>query len=170
MDVAHRQQKRFTQGVKDMFPGHFANVSVLDAGSLNVNGDNRFLFKDYTYTGIDIVFGRNVDVVTLIHQHDAPNENFDIIVSTEAFEHDKFWVLSLQNLVRMLKPGGMLLFTCATQGRKRHHYGPKSWDYYGPLTEFDVRQAIPVEEVFSEFEFRIGREMHDLYFWGVKRA
>jgi SAM-dependent methyltransferase len=168
--MAHESQRNFTIQVKNRFPDYFRGKRVLDCGSLDVNGSNRFLFEQCDYVGIDIVPGKNVDVVTLIHEHNAESESYDVIVSTEAFEHDKYWELSLKNIVRILKNNGMLLFTCATTGRSPHFFGPKEWgSYYKNLREEDVRSAIDVDTVFREYEFRVASGQGDLYFWGIKR-
>ena len=86
------------------------NNNVLDAGSLNVNGDNKYLFSDCDYTGVDVGPGPNVDVVSLVHEIDMSN-NYDTIISTEMFEHDMYYEKSIKNIMRMLKIGGLFLFT-----------------------------------------------------------
>jgi hypothetical protein len=170
--MAHTAQRDFTVHVRNRFPDYFRGKKVLDCGSLDVNGNNRFLFEQCDYVGIDACPGRNVDVVTLIHEYSAESQAYDVIISTEAFEHDKYWRLSLQNIVRMLRVNGLLAFTCATVGRPPHFFGPKEWgEYYGNLCEEDVRSALDVDAVFREYEFRVERKgtEGDLYFWGIKR-
>ncbi len=43
------QQQQFMQNVRDRFPEKFSGVRVLDVGSLDINGNNRFIFTDYEY-------------------------------------------------------------------------------------------------------------------------
>lgn len=180
--MAHIQQIDFCKSVKISFPDFFKNKKVLDAGSLDVNGNNRFLFEDCDYCGIDVGIGLNVNIVSKIHEFYALDETYDIIISTECFEHDMYYPDSLKNIVRILKSGGMFLFTCATTGRAEHGtnsttpvdspllaaYGDWS-DYYKNLTEEDIRQCLDIESIFSEFEFQVNEEAHDLYFWGIKK-
>jgi hypothetical protein len=52
--MAHQEQKDFCLSVKEFMPDFFKGVSVLDIGSLDINGNNRYLFENYDYTGIDI--------------------------------------------------------------------------------------------------------------------
>ena len=180
--MAHPQQIEFCKSVKDRFPDFFRRKIVLDAGSLDINGNNRYLFEDCDYCGLDVGEGPNVDIVCKIHEYSVLDESYDVIISTECFEHDMYYPDSLKNIVRILKSGGMFLFTCATIGRAEHGtnstttvdspllaaYGDWS-DYYKNLTEEDIRECLDIESIFSEFEFQINKESHDLYFWGIKR-
>lgn len=181
--MAHQQQADFCLSVRSRWPDLFRERIVVDIGSLDINGNNQFLFEDSLYIGVDLAPGRNVDLVSKAHELRFPDESIDTIISTECFEHDQYYVQSLRNIVRMLKPGGLLAFTCATTGRPEHgtrrttpadapfvgDYG--SWgDYYKNLEESDIRAAIDVPGVFEWFEFSVNDETHDLYFWGVKKG
>jgi SAM-dependent methyltransferase len=160
--MAHINQQKFCVAVRTAFPEYFKNKRVLDIGSLDINGSNRPLFVDCDYLGVDIGPGRNVDIVAKAHELDLPDDTFDVVISTECFEHDKFYRETLQNACRMLKPGGLLLFTCASTGREEHGTvaahadsspftsATQGWDsYYKNLTEEDVREAIDVERLFT---------------------
>ena len=176
--MAHRQQQEFLLSVKEKFPDKFKNVRVLDIGSLDINGNNRYLFENSKYLGIDIGEGNNVDVVIRGHEF-KDNAGFDVIVSSECFEHDEYWPQTIQNAIELLRPKGLFLFTCATQGRPEHgtkRTSPQDSpftsilqnDYYQNLDEIDIRIAIHLDRYFSKAEFEIGHETHDLYFWGIK--
>lgn len=160
--MAHINQQKFCVTIKALFPDYFQNKKVLDIGSLDINGSNRPLFTNCEYTGVDIGPGPNVDVVSKGHELNHPDESYDVIISTECFEHDKFYRETLQNATRMLRPNGLLLFTCASTGREEHgtvkaHPGSspftsvtQDWEsYYKNLTEQDVREAIDVETIFT---------------------
>lgn len=114
--MAHKQQKLFCEKVKGSFPRHFFNCKVLEIGSFNVNGSVRELFHECEYIGLDILPGDGVDVVCEAQKYDASNEYFDTIISCECFEHNPYFIETLQNAIRMLKSGGVLIFTCATTG------------------------------------------------------
>lgn len=175
----HDAQKAFCLRVQARFPEKFREVLVLDVGSLDVNGNNRYLFEGCTYVGIDVGDGPNVDVVSPLHQW-ISSGGFDTIISTECLEHDRHWPETLKAAVRLLKSHGLFLFTCASGDRKEHgtvrtdtYSSPltcaiSGWEnYYRNLFEKDVREALDVEEIFSAHEFDGNHE--DLYFWGVKR-
>lgn len=132
------------------------------------------MFEDCSYTGIDIGDGPNVDVVCPTHKYEG--RGFDVIISTECFEHDRHYKESLRNIIRMLKPGGLFLFTCATTGRREHgttstnpSSSPFTNDYYKNITEEDVREAIDVN-VFRDYKFQTNNNKKDLYFWGIKKC
>lgn len=183
--MAHRQQRDFCTRVKAINPQFFHNVNVLDVGSLDINGSNRFLFtgEQGSYIGIDIAPGKNVDAVSKGHEWSVADNYYDTIVSTECFEHDMFYPQTLKNIVRMLKPGGLFLFTCATVGRREHgtkrttitdsptsQIEDNGWcDYYKNLTAKDVRDAIDVDAIFSEHMFSGCYVTADLYFYGIKK-
>ena len=118
--MAHWQQQEYCRKIRDKFPEYFTNKRVLDIGSLDINGNNPFLFTDCDYFGLDVGEGPNVDVVSVGHIYDAPDATFDIIISTEVFEHDMFYEDTIKNVIRMLKPGGAFIFTCASTGRPEH--------------------------------------------------
>ena len=174
--MAHPNQITFCEKVKVLFPDSFKRKDGLDGGSLDINGNNRYLFTDCKYIGIDVGEGNNVDKVCPIHKYKG---RFDTIISTECFEHDMYYKESLINIIKMLRKGGLFLFTCATTERVQHgttSHSPQSaplindipeWkDYYKNLTESDIKEAINIE-VFKDYHFETNGM--DLYFWGIKR-
>src|SRR5688572_9173960 len=106
--MAHPQQSDFCLSVKKQFPELFKGVRVLDIGSLDINGNNRFLFEQAQYIGIDLGSGPNVSVVCEGHLYD--DEPFDVVISTECAEHDLHWRETALNAVRLTKAGGLFLF------------------------------------------------------------
>lgn len=178
--MAHEAQKQFCEQVVAKFPELFINKQSLDIGSLDINGNNRWMFTKGTCLGLDVGAGPNVDIVSKGHEYNPPNDSFDVIVSTECFEHDMYYPQTFANIIRMLKPGGIFVFTCATIGRQEHGTRrANSWaapllseewsDYYKNLTEKDVRDIMDVD-VFESYEFQTNRNACDLYFWGIKKA
>lgn len=178
--MAHKEQKEYCIKIKNKFPKYFQNKKVLDCGSLDINGNNRYLFDECEYVGIDVGEGKNVDIVSTIHEYKGNDEEYNFIISTECFEHDMHYRDSLQNIIRMLSPGGMFLFTCATTGRPEHgtkRTSPRDapllegeWsDYYKNLTEQDIRNVLDIENIFSDFGFEIHHGHKDLMFYGIKK-
>jgi autotransporter strand-loop-strand O-heptosyltransferase len=180
--MAHKEQMDFCERIKQRFPDYFRNKKVLDIGSLDINGSNRYLFENCYYIGIDVAPGKNVDTVCVGHLYDKPDNFFDVIISTEAFEHDIHYEKTITNAMRMLKPGGLFLFTCAAPGRAEHGTRRTSpgmapllieqseeWsDYYKNLTDIDIRKIPNFENTFhnNSFEYR----GNDLYFYGIKNG
>lgn len=179
--MAHIQQVEFCTKVKTLLPSKFENVDVLDIGSLDINGNNRYLFTNYAYTGVDLAPGKNVDIVSKGHEFTSTTK-YDVVISTECFEHDKMWRETIKNCIDLTKSGGLFIFTCATTGRPEHGtkrsgsdwaspYTTEEWgeEYYRNLTEENIREVFDPEQAFEVFEFSTNEISKDLYFYGIKR-
>lgn len=182
--MAHLKQQQFCKSVKGLFPEYFKGVDVCDIGSLDINGNNHYLFEDYSYIGVDVGRGKNVNVVSTGHEYRPINgKQYNIVISTECFEHDMHWKKTIENIiVNLVAPKGMFLFTCATTGRPEHGtrrttpqdspitVQEENWsDYYMNLTQQDIESAINLSEYFDIYRFSTNEESHDLYFWGIKK-
>ena len=62
----HKQARDFTVFVQNMLLDFFKNKQVLDVGSGDINGNNRFLFEDCDYHGNDVIQANNVTIVSKI--------------------------------------------------------------------------------------------------------
>lgn len=175
----HNEVVEFVSKIKKFYPKSFENVKVLDIGSLDINGNNRMFFENSQYTGVDLAPGKNVDLVGKAFELTLPDNSFDTIISTECFEHDFGYEKSVMNAIRMLKLGGMLIFSCATTGRPEHGttrtspndnpLRPDIWnDYYKNLTEDDFCQIEGFIESFTVHSFMVNTNHCDLYFYGFK--
>ena len=116
----HTEARDFTLFVKKILHDYFINKKVLDVGSGDINGNNRFLFENCTYDGNDVIRARNVTIVSKTKDLPFENSTFDTILSTECFEHDPEYKESFSKIYNMLKPDGLFCFTCASTGRGEH--------------------------------------------------
>jgi hypothetical protein len=174
--MAHEQQRVFFESVKASYPQHFDNVSVIEIGSLNINGTVRDFYTNTTkYVGVDLDEGRDVDLVMEGQDVDLPDKSFDVAVSAECFEHNPYWKETFLNMHRMAK--SFVIFTCASQGRPEHGTSRTTpdnspftlnWDYYRNLTENDFRNNFDLDYMFREYEFEYNPSSCDLYFYGIK--
>ncbi len=176
--MSHREQFDFVYNVKSLFPTYFESSKILEIGSYNVNGTVKYFFNNCEYLGLDVFPGYCVDVVCSGHLYDAPDNTFDCIISCECFEHNPYWKETFQNMIRMVKPQGLILFTCATTGRPEHGTRRTSpteslttniddmQDYYLNLTEEDFSEF---KSFFSDYNFSVNTLVHDLYFYGTKK-
>lgn len=177
--MAHVQQRDFILKVKSFFPEFFKNVIVLEIGSLNINGTVRDFFEDTPiYIGIDLIEGLGVDLVCAGKDYEFKpgDEGWDMVISTECFEHDKDWKETFQNMINLTHDGGMVLFTCASTGRHEHgttrtspQDSPATTDYYENRTEQDFRDAFKIDDLFTKYQFEYNPVTCDLYFWGIKK-
>jgi SAM-dependent methyltransferase len=180
----HEELIDFFLYVRSRIPDFFVDgVDVLDVGSGDVNGTNRpFFDQTCKYQGNDAFPGRNVDLVYKTTELPFQGPSFDVIISSECFQHDPEWKDSLRKIVQMLRPGGLLLFSCATTGRPEHgtkkHEPIRSFatrgklskfmNHYYPLTYADLASAINLDKTFLNFGCFENTKSHDLFFWGIK--
>lgn len=177
----HKEAINFLIYVKNNLPCFFENKKVLDVGSGDINGNNRSLFINCDYEGNDLIEAPNVTIVSKTSALDFDDQTFDTIISSECFEHDPEYKESFQNIIRMLKPGGLFTFTCASTGRPEHgtmrtsichSYGTigniDGWkDHYKNLTFDDIKDSIDLSN-FKQYACYYSDRNNDLYFWGIK--
>lgn len=177
--MAHPNQQKFCEDVKNKFPDFFEGIKVLDVGSLDVNGNNQYLFKKCTYIGLDVAEGKNVDVVSIAHKYNGEEASFDVVLSTNALEHDMYYKLTLKKMVSLLKPRGLMFFSVAylvkEHGTKRRKPSSSNtslmndiWsNYYKNLKPQDIMDVLNFDEIFSIYNMEIFQK--DLRFWGIKK-
>jgi len=180
----HPEARDFTLFVKEILPNFFIGRRVLDVGSGDINGNNRFLFENCEYDGNDVIKANNVTIVSKTKDLPFENNTFDTIVSTECFEHDPEYKESFAKIYDMLKPDGLFCFTCASTGRAEHgtrrtspndSYGTignlqDMSDYYKNLTEIELNEELPLNQFFSVWDTYYNSNSKDLYFVGIKKG
>lgn len=178
MSIYYRHE--FVINIKQCFPDFFSKKTVLEFGSHNIHGTMRVHFVDCAYIGVDVATGDCVDVISIAHEYNLPDETFDTVFSIEMFEHDPHWEKSFANMIRLCKKNSLIFFTCATTGRAKHgtlycdpHASPNTvdlgWEHYKNLTEEDFRNKFNFDELFSTYDFSINRHSFDLNFYGIKK-
>lgn len=190
--MSHPAQKKFCKYVRSLYPQFFKRVNVIDVGSQDINGNNRYLFNKSYYVGIDIHAGFNVDIVGRAHEViDAilpkleinyvwnphltriePTDQFDTIISTEALEHDKYIDRTLISMYNKLKPGGLMLITAGGDGRHEHgtadHFpelSPGTNDYYKNVSNKDFSDIVPASAFSVYYLAQVDK---DFQFYGIK--
>ncbi len=93
-------------------------TTVVEFGARNVNGTARDAFPNTRWVGYDIEPGDGVLVHDCTQPLDIPQ--VDLGVSTEVLEHVDLSAAFLTNLVAVVRTGGWVLVTCATDGRAPH--------------------------------------------------
>jgi len=180
----HPEARDFTVFVKQILPDYCVNKRVLDVGSGDINGNNRFLFDNCQYDGNDVIEATNVTVVSKTSDLLFEHNTFDTICSTECFEHDPDYSASFIKIYDMLKPDGLFFFTCASTDRAEHgtrrshpsdSYGTRGniadmIDYYKNLTVVDVNDVRKLNDVFSSWNSYYNSSSKDLYFVGIKKG
>lgn len=122
-------------------------VTVLDIGGRDVNGSPRPLFDLATeYVVLDILPGEHVDIVADAAEWE-PDRCFDVVVSTECFEHAPRWREIVGTAYKALVPGGLFIATMAGPGRPVHSGvdggpGLHSGEHYGNVDPGDLQRAM----------------------------
>jgi SAM-dependent methyltransferase len=113
-------------------------LRVLEIGSRNVTGQNvRSRFDKATYVGFDFYGGENVDVVGDAHKlstYFQDGDKFDLIFSSNVFEHLHMpWVAAVE-IQKMLKIGGVV-FIETTFAFPTHE---RPWNFF-QFSDFGLR-------------------------------
>lgn len=171
----HQQQVDFIESVLDKYPNYKSNVNIIDVGSCDINGNNRkFFVEPYQYTGLDVAIGKNVDIVAYVHEYET-EEKYDVVISGEMLEHDKYYKQSIPKMVDLTKSGGIMIMTCASTGREEHGTtqahswaSPHTNDWYHNISTEEFREIIDLT-VFSKYDLQYNQETKDLYFYAIKK-
>lgn len=174
--MAHKAQVAFFEELQKRFCERFSKaVKILEVGSQNINGTVRdFFASDIDYLGIDLGMTKCVDWVIPGELIELPDNWADIVISTECFEHCQDWDKVLINMIRILKPGGLCIITCASGERPTHGTidseeasSPFTSSYYKNLGPDNIANRIRLGAYFERHSFEINSIDNDLYFWGV---
>jgi len=149
-----------------------AGSTILDAGAGELGNKKYCTHLDYTsqdfgeFTGNDdkkvlqhsTWNATNVDILGDITDIPLPDESFDSILCSEVIEHVPDPILAIQELARLLKPGGKLIVT-APFGSLTHmapyHYNTgfnRYWyEYHYPRFNLKIVEMTPSGDWFSLF-------------------
>lgn len=104
---------------------------IVDIGSQDVNGSLRAVAPPGNeYIGIDFVEGKGVDVI-INDPYSLPFQSsaVDIVVCSSCFEHSEFFWLLFTEILRILKPNGLLYLNVPSNGNV-HRYPVDCWRFY----------------------------------------
>lgn len=109
------------------------SLRILDLGSQDVNGSYRPLFSEssWQYVGLDMAACKNVDVVlrTPYVWREVASESADVVISGQAFEHIQYFWITMLEVARVLKPGGICCILAPSSGPE-HRYPMDCWRFY----------------------------------------
>jgi SAM-dependent methyltransferase len=111
-------------------------LTVLDVGSAVVaegHPSNRQAMTNpnWRYVGLDIEAAPNVDVVVAepYDWREVGDASVDVVTCSQVFEHTQFFWLTILEIGRVLKPGG-LAFIVAPGSGPLHRYPLDCWRFY----------------------------------------
>ena len=107
------------------------DLIIVDVGAQDVNGSLRSVApKNNSYIGIDFEKGKGVDIIiTDPYRLPQENDSVDVVVSSSCFEHSEFFWLSFNEMLRILKPSGLLYLNVPSNG-DFHRYPVDCWRFY----------------------------------------
>lgn len=173
-DYRARSEQRFFLGmVKRNLPDFFRGRNVLEIGRPGAPAQTGEWFDQCRVTvpnAQPIQAGKPTDGPEV---YGATSESFDTIVSCETLEHLPQWRDTFVNALRMLKPDGLMVVSCAGFGRRQHETrryppAPRDDEYYRNLCPADF-DGIDLDAVFAWWTFLEDRTVQDLYFFGIGR-
>lgn len=131
-------------------------IAIADIGSQDVNGSYKPLFDypSWTYLGVDMALGSNVDVVleNVYSWTELDSQSFDVVVSGQAFEHIEFFWITMLEIRRVMKPGGLCCLI-APSGGKEHRYPVDCWRFYPDGMRALAKYAVlDVLEVYAQWD------------------
>ncbi|MEL6420326.1 MAG: class I SAM-dependent methyltransferase, partial [Pseudomonadota bacterium] len=151
--MSHAEQVKLIEEISNSLTDYFSNTKVLEIGSMDINGSVRRFFRDCDYVGVDLEEGPGVDHVAAGQVLDFPSDSFDVVFSCECFEHNPYWRETLANMVRMCRPGGLIIVSCGGLGRAEHGTARsepgnspatinQGWNYYGNISPRKLSKSI----------------------------
>jgi SAM-dependent methyltransferase len=108
---------------------------VLDVGSATYKGHVTYRASceklGLKYVGLDMQAGPNVDIITArpCVYEEIGDEEFDYVISGQAFEHNPYFWISFCEMARVLKQGGHMLVIAPSAGTV-HRFPFDCWRYY----------------------------------------
>jgi len=118
----HRSSYQKMQYFKDTYLNPNDELKILDIGSFDKDGNYNYGLilneKKWTYHGLDLRAGNNIDIVVEnpYNWKEVEDESYDLIVTGQAFEHIEYFWLTLEEVKRVLKPGGLFFIIVPSTG------------------------------------------------------
>lgn len=127
----HASAMRFGRAFFDTYIGNKSGLTIVDLGSQDVNGSLRSVAPPNSkYIGVDFADARGVDIV-ISDAYALPfdNDSADVVVSSSCLEHSEFFWLVYNEMLRILKPRGLLYLNVPSNG-PFHRYPVDCWRFY----------------------------------------
>lgn len=130
-------------------------LDILDVGSFDINGSYKSLFfnEKWNYTGIDIVVGPNVDIISKSEYEFGVKKQYDVVISGNCLEHVEAPWLLIKEIEKTVKKGGLIcLITPFSIGE--HRYPIDCWR----ILPDGYKYLLEKESNFKVLESRINNE------------
>lgn len=109
----HKSSMLKMEYFKDRYLNPSEELKILDVGSFDKTGNYNYgqilNEKNWTYTGLDLREGNNVDII-IKNPYDwkeIEENSYNVVITGQALEHMEFFWLTMEQINRVLKPGGL---------------------------------------------------------------
>lgn len=121
----------------------WGRLSVLDLGGRDVNGSPRIFFPGAEYVTLDILPGADI---TADASSWEPDRHYDVVISTETFEHAERWREICDTAFKACARSGTFIVTCAGPGRDPHSgvdgHAVREWEWYANVSTDELHEAL----------------------------
>ena len=127
-DIMHPNSSELMKKLVEKYLACRESISVLDIGSLDVNGTYKPIFDrpGWKYAGLDIRAGKNVDIVADEEWSQVEDDSYDVVISGQCLEHVKMpWKWS-KHVFRVCKPDGICIIIAPWSFRE-HRFPIDCW-------------------------------------------
>ena len=128
--TAMKNCEMFFKAYGNSFPAK-DQLKIIEIGSQDVNGSIRSAAPpEATYIGVDFARAKGVDVV-LDDPYSLPfaDNEADIVLTSSCLEHSELFWLSFLEMMRILKPSGLLYINAPSNGII-HKFPVDCWRFY----------------------------------------
>lgn len=122
---------------KNIYLNSSDDLKILDIGSLDTSGKNYnyksiFDLPNWNYTGLDVIDGTNVDILVedIYNIAEIEDNSYDVVVSGQLFEQLEFFWITMSEIGRILKPGGVCCIIAPSGGPKHGALGHDCYRFY----------------------------------------
>ena len=145
------------------------DLIIFDLGSQNIGGTYRSIFNSekWTYCGVDIDAGDNVDMILRnpYSWDEIKSNTVDVLISGQTFEHIEYLWITILEIARIVKPGGIICLIAPSSGYE-HRYPVDCWRIYPDgmkaLAEFAKLEVLETYTHWNDEEYVDGSNVwHD---------
>lgn len=124
-ESSYNEMKRFA----DKYLDRNKPLSIIEIGSLDVNGSYKPIFDvpGWNYTGLDLMEGKNVDIVADDpYRYPIADQSYDVVISGSTLEHVQDMHAFIREAKRIMKKDGIMCII-APWTYPEHKYPADCW-------------------------------------------
>lgn len=126
-----KNMQKFTE--EFLLNGSERPLKILDLGSTEMGACYRPIFEKpgWNYIGCDLQPGPNVSLVLKdpYSWREVPSGSVDVLISGQVLEHVEYFWITMLEISRVLKPGGLACLIAPSSGPE-HRYPVDCWRFY----------------------------------------